>query len=538
MGNKRTQDLILRALLDGTPKSCREIMNEMGLTRSQVNAGLYRCWRSGMILRTEKAIYEHKTVFKGRGGTSRYLLPYHRYILRPEGMDEVPLEGMRYVVFSAEYLDPRGGGKMSKARRILGFLEENGEKAFFSIDIVNALLGHGVKVEDVMPNVRRFERRGLVYVRGYESEDRQTPFREGYILTWIDQDKPRDEAIFESVRRTEAALVGRASSSPIMGRVHRIRDMILEHSQLRKLVAATYIENRLGATRYEADHALERALQLYPDMKAIKLFGVWRYYYHTSLSEADLNAAIAMKMNYISKSRGRANRIGHNWEAVAEWFIDRFTTGAKFWTQNHRKGGMDPRRITLHILKGVGGRRNAAEVDRVWEVNPGVFAPTVTYVLSCKWGLVNKRHVDDFLEVLRWSRDFGVDTGEGREIKNGVVGVFAASAFNPRENIQLKDESIISLTQYAARRSLQIVTSTEFNEKLRERGLPKNLTVQAVCRVARDENQVRRTLDVFWREPERAGEILGEIRDENEDLYKLEEMLEKVEDTTGRADGI
>ena len=80
------------------------------------------------------------------------------------------------------------------------------------------------------------------------------------------------------------------------------------------------------------------------------------------------------------------------------------------------------------------------------------------------------------------------------------------------------------------------MTSTEFNEKLRERGLPKNLTVQAVCRVARDENQVRRTLDVFWKEPERAVEILGEIRNENEDLYKLEEMLEKVEDTTGRAD--
>jgi hypothetical protein len=54
--------------------------------------------------------------------------------------------------------------------------------------------------------------------------------------------------------------------------------------------------------------------------------------------------------------------------------------------------------------------------------------------------------------------------------------------------------------------------------------------------VARDENQVRRTLDVFWKEPERAVEILGEIRNENEDLYKLEEMLEKVEDTTGRAD--
>lgn len=61
----------------------------------------------------------------------------------------------------------------------------------------------------------------------------------------------------------------------------------------------------------------------------------------------------------------------------------------------------------------------------MWEVTPGVFAPPITYVLSCKWGLVNKEHVDDFLEVLRWSKEFGVDTPDGRRIKQGVYGVFA-----------------------------------------------------------------------------------------------------------------
>jgi hypothetical protein len=77
--------------------------------------------------------------------------------------------------------------------------------------------------------------------------------------------------------------------------------------------------------------------------------------------------------------------------------MDRFTTGAWFWTHEHRKGGMDSRRITMFLLKGVGGRRSTAEVDRVWEVTPEVFAPPITYVLSCKWGLVNKKHVDDFM---------------------------------------------------------------------------------------------------------------------------------------------
>lgn len=243
-----------------------------------------------------------------------------------------------------------------------------------------------------------------------------------------------------------------------------------------------------------------------------------------------------MTENYIRKAKGRENRIGHNWEAVAEWFIDRFTTGARFWTQNHRQGRMDPRRITLHLLKGVGGRRNAAEVDRVWDVTPGPFNPTVTFVLSCKWGLVGKGHVDDFLKVLQWSRDFGVDTEDGRKIKNGIVGVFAASAFNPRENIQMKDGSMVSLTQYAARRELQIITAAQFNEKQRERGILKKVTVQAVCRVARDEAEVREVLDSLWKEPERAEEILGEVRAENADIYRFEEMLEKGEDTTISAD--
>ena len=452
--------------------------------------------------------------------------PFHLYMLRPEGVDDVVVGDRRYVGFSEEYLDPRGGGVISKAKRVLGFLKENSDLAFFSRDVVDALADFGVKSRDVMANVRRFERQGLVYVRGYKTDETETPFKRGFLLTWLDQGVPRSQAIAEAIGRTDLALEGRASSSPLMERVHRIRDFILEHSHLRKLVSSTYLGNQLGCSRHEFEHALERALQLYPDMRVLKLFDAYRYFYHDSLSEADLSAAVEMKRNYIRVAKGRDNRIGHNWEAVADWFIDRFTTGARFWTQQHRKGGMDPRRITLHLLRGVGGRRTAAEVDRVWEVNPGVFAPPITYVPSCKWGLVNKRHVDDFLEVLKWSKDFGVDTPDGREIKQGVVGVFATSSFNPRDNVRLKDESIISLAQYAARRNLQLVTSADFNVQLRERGCPKGVTVQKVCGLARDEDEVRRTLDYVWSDPENASKNLRDLQEGNEDLYRFEKMLE------------
>jgi hypothetical protein len=289
-------------LVDGEPMSCRVIIRVTGLSRSQFYNALYRCWRRGLVLRTVRSLLRHERVFKGRGGVFRQLRPFHLYLLRPDGVCEVVVGGWRYVGFSEEYLDPRGGSGLSKAKRVLGFLEENADSAFFSRYVVDALSEFGVRTRDVMSNVRRFERRGLVYVRGYKTDEAETPFRRWYLLTWLRQGVPRGEA-------------------------------------------------------------------------------------------------------------------------AAEWFIDRFTTGARFWTQRHWDRGMDPRRITLHLLRGVGRRRRAADVDRVWEVNPRVFTPPITYVLSCKWGLVSKRHVDDFLEVLRWSKVFGVDTPEGTETKQGVVAL-------------------------------------------------------------------------------------------------------------------
>jgi hypothetical protein len=232
-----------------------------------------------------------------------------------------------------------------------------------------------------------------------------------------------------------------------------------------------------------------------------------------------------MKRNYIRKVKGRANRIGHNWEAAVEWFIDKFTVGAKFWTQRHRERGMDPKRITLHLIKGIGGRRRSAEVDRVWEVTPSIFAPSITYVLSCKWGLVTRRHIDDFLEVLRWSKEFGVDTPEGRAIKQGVVGVFAGSSFNPRERVRLKDGSDISLPAYAARMNIQLLKASDFNQKLRERGCEK-ATVQRICRLARNEKEVREILEAIWKNPEKDLEILIEIERKNKDLFEFERRLE------------
>jgi Mn-dependent DtxR family transcriptional regulator len=474
-------------------------------------------------MRTSEPIIVQENMNKGRSGRVSHIRPYHLYALNRAGKEEFVIDGYKFVNFDEVYLDSRGGGNGSKASKILSFLVENKDGAFFSKDIAESL---DVRPGDVMSNVRRFERKGLVYVRGYKTDERQTPFKKGYLLTYVDPDLPREVSIREAIERTSSALLGEADSSPMMMRIRRIRDMIIEHSGLNQLVGAGYMLNRLDCPPTKFEYSLGRVKDLYKDVVEVKLFNVYRYYHHISLEGAELDAAVEMRKNYLRKVKGRDNRIGHNWEAVSEWFIDYYTPGAKFWTQKHRRSKMDPRRITLYLIKGVGHRRRAAEVDRVWEITHGLFVPTTTYVLSCKWGLVYKDHVDDFFEVLRWSKEFGVDTPEGRQVKQGVTGVFSASAFNPKDKVRIKDKTEIDLTKYAARLNLNILTAADFNKRLQEKGCSKYVTVQKICKISKNEKQVRELLDQIYRNPEEAKTYLLETREANKELYNFEKILE------------
>ncbi len=363
MEYRASREIVLGALADGKPMGVMEIAKKTKLNRSQAGNALMLAWRRGLVLRTVEPIYEAERINRGRAGVRHHVRPFHLYLSRPARRDEVTLGGRRFVPFSVEYLDPRGGGSVSKASRVLELLRSNPGKAFYSTEIAEKLAEHGVKVRDVMANVRRWERRGLVYVRGYKTEERETPFKEGYLITWLEDGKPREEAIAEAVGRTEGALAGVQAGSPLMERVMRVRDIVVEHSQLRKLVGFTYLHEKLGCTPDQSERAVTRALQLYPSLRGVKLFDAYRYYHHESLGGEELDAALEMKRSYLRIAKGRANRVGHNWEASAEWFIDRFTSGARFWTQSHREGGMDSRRINVFLPRGVGGRRRAARLS-------------------------------------------------------------------------------------------------------------------------------------------------------------------------------
>ena len=525
MAKDSTRRKILAILADGKPRSSREIARGSGLDDEAVQCALRRAWMKGLVLRTEKPLRVQSKSWRGPRGVSRFLRSYHMYSLRLGGEVEKQLGELRLTAYDPKLNSVR---RESKAGLVLDFLRENLAGAWYSTEIVDALKERNIGKSDVMSNVRRFENKGLVYVRGYRSHDGETPFTEGYLLTWIDRDKPREAAICEAVQKTERKLKDRETGNPLLHRIHRIRDLLIEASQLRDLASFNFLQSKLGCTEHEAEVALKRTLQLYPDMQETKLFDAYRYYYHTSLADADLTAAIKLKENYIRKTKGKANRIGHNWEACVEWFIDEFTSGARFLTQAHREGGMDPRRITIHLMKPVGRCRHNSELDRVWEVTPTVFAQPITYVLECKWGLVTKTDLDHMLEVLKWSKEFGVDTPDGRQVKNGVITVFAGNTFKETEKIKLKNGEQISLPTYAQRMNIQLLKAADLNKKLHEHSTSTKTTVQKICRICRDEDETREILEAIWKNPPETENLVQACLERNKELYEFEKQLDNI----------
>ena len=161
-GYGSTQTKLLRILSDGNPRSRRELIDKTGLTSKTVGSSLLRLWKVGTILRTSKPKYEPLRAFKGRAGIKKNTRAYHLYVYAP-GRNSVSTKGLRFVKYDEKHLDRRGS-RGSKAQAIRDFLEQNPDKALYSIEIAENLEKDGIKQRDVMGAVRRAERKGLVYV--------------------------------------------------------------------------------------------------------------------------------------------------------------------------------------------------------------------------------------------------------------------------------------------------------------------------------------------------------------------------------------
>jgi len=56
MGRNDSRRAVLSPLMGGEALSCREIMSEAGLSTNVVYKAVDRCWRRGLVLRTDKTI--------------------------------------------------------------------------------------------------------------------------------------------------------------------------------------------------------------------------------------------------------------------------------------------------------------------------------------------------------------------------------------------------------------------------------------------------------------------------------------------------
>jgi hypothetical protein len=110
-------------------------------------------------------------------------------------------------------------------------------------------------------------------------------------------------------------------------------------------------------------------------------------------------------------------------------------------------------------------------------------------------------------------------------IKQGVIGIFAGTAFNPKDKVKVGNE-LLSVAQYAARMSIQLLKASDLNEMLHKRAVHKSVTVQKICTRARNEDEVRDVLGKIWNESKDAQELIDQLVLKNTSVFEFERELE------------
>ena len=70
--------------------------------------------------------------------------------------------------------------------------------------------------------------------------------------------------------------------------------------------------------------------------------------------------------------------------------------------------------------------------------------------------------------------------------------------------------------------NIQLLKAVDFNKRLRDRGVPKYVTVQKICIASKDEIDVRDILEKIWEIPEQGKEILSDVTRRNKEIFDFE----------------
>lgn len=123
----------------------------------------------------------------------------------------------------------------------------------------------------------------------------------------------------------------------------------------------------------------------------------------------------------------------------------------------------------------------------------------------------------------RGSRKQARDTKHRMTVKQATLYQLLGVKSLFKESVKLRDGSVITLAQCAARLNIQLLKTSVLNQKLQERRINKYAAVQKIYRAARDEKEVRSLLDEIWAKPESARDVLSEAISKNSDVYSREE---------------
>jgi hypothetical protein len=520
--NGTIQMRVMRLLEDGKPRSVKQIAPEIGLEDECVYNAVHLLHRAGALLKGEK-VQAPESINRWQKSRGQLL-----WLVASNGEKEAFNGGQKYVAYR------RREGK-SLYQTILSYIrEELRDEAAFTTAVridLEKRLGIRMSQSMIMSVVDRYRRE--VYVRGYQSPHRMTPFEQGFAVTWLDPRLPREQALTEAKERTDRLLQGEQTTSPLFQRVHSIFDIVTDVSLKRDIASQIYILSELGCSRHQLGLALKKTLEFYPSIKRVSIFGDEQgnygyphYYNENILSHDDLEAAVKAKQQYLMKVKSSDERKGHALEGVVWWSLEKFRR-ARFLPQKHRTEGMHPYRHTLHLIKPVRRRKKSAEIDGVWESRePALLCNNeeVTNLIEVKFNLIRRDDVEDLLDIARFSKEFGADDRHGRVIRNGVVLWMAGAAIDNRASILVGNE-YLTIASFAARLGIKFIPISQINEQLQNHGWEK-ASVKAICKVAKDAHEAMEALDQIWAHPKEAEEIVTKCREQNKSILEQERMLE------------
>jgi hypothetical protein len=517
------QSRIMSFLSNGVPRGIKEIAGQLGLGEVSVYNAVYLLYKRGALLRSEKP--------RAQRDSNGWAMEEARHLwkARTNGETSCFVNGEAFIEHK-----PRPSKSLSQS--IIEYVREHlHDRAAFTTDLRKDLeeqLGTRILQSMIMYVLGRYRHRE-VYVRGYQSADKMTPFEQGFAVTWIDPNLTREQAIAQAKERTDKLLQDEQTTSPLFQRVHSIYDIVTDASLKRDIAGQIFVVSELGCSRHQLELALKKTMEFYPSIKRVSIFGDEQgnygyphYYNEKILSHDDLEAAVRAKQQYLMKVKKCDERKGHALEGVVWWSLEKFRR-ARFLPQKHRTEGMHPYRHTLHLIKPVRRRKKSAEIDGVWESREQALLcnnEEVTNLIEVKFNLIRRDDVEDLLDIARFSKEFGADDRHGRVIRNGVVLWMAGAAIDNRASILVGNE-YLTIASFAARLGIKFIPISQINEQLQRRGWEK-ASVKAICRKAKDAHEAMEMLDQIWAHPEKAKEIIAKYTEQNRSILEQERMLE------------